>query len=254
MAIAAPAVPAPVAVASPYVAQNFVVFTGPGTDIAGTPQTGTLASCVSSCNATPGCLGFSRLKSAADTDATQQCYLKQNLSAKTNNNPTWQTWTPAPVVATTTSVSTPASIQVAAPYINNAQLFNATKKVLDCTGGVCNQNTLLQAWDPNTNGGQRFTFIPSAADPTIGTLMSNNICVDVPNSSTALGTQLQTYPCNGTGAQKWQSSRNPAGGWMFKNTNSGMCMDVDGSAAVTNGTRIQQWTCLSNTNQSWNTS
>ena len=192
------------AVVPPYTAQNYVVYSAPGTDITTVPnpQTGTLASCVSMCSATPGCLGFSRRKSAADTDATQQCYLKQNLSLKTNNDSTWQTWVPSAPVIATSAVSTPASIQVTAPYINNSQLFNATKKVLDCAGGVCNQNTPLQAWDPNSNGGQRFTFKPSSADPTIGTLVSNNICVDVPNSSTALGTQLQTYPCNGTAAQK----------------------------------------------------
>ena len=93
--VVTPGTATPVAV---YTAQDFVVFTGPGTDIVGTPQTGTLASCVSTCNSTPGCLGFSRRKSATDMDATQQCYLKQNLSPKTNNDPTWQTWLP-PVAA-----------------------------------------------------------------------------------------------------------------------------------------------------------
>jgi hypothetical protein len=113
-------------------------------------------------------------------------------------------------------------------------------------------------------------------------------CIDVPNSSTANGTQVQLWDCHGGTNQRWASTAGRelrvygnkcldanGGGtsngtaviiwdchggtnqqWSI-NTNgtvtsvrSGLCLDASG-AATTNGTRIQLWSCNGGANQQW---
>lgn len=77
----------------PYLYNDFVVWTANGTDLAGQPMIGTLTECENKCDTTPGCVGFSRAKGAADT-VSSQCYLKQNLnSSRSNGDATWKTYT-----------------------------------------------------------------------------------------------------------------------------------------------------------------
>lgn len=72
----------------------------------------------------------------------------------------------------------------------------------------------------------------------------NNLCVDVPNSNFADGVQVQTWGCNGTGAQKWEAT----GGAL--RTSNNMCLDVPwGSTA--SGAIIQIATCSGNPAQQW---
>ncbi len=67
----------------------------------------------------------------------------------------------------------------------------------------------------------------------------NNKCIDIPNSNTNDGTQLQMWDCNGTGAQSWQ--------WYSDGSVRalGKCMDV-AWGAVTNGAIIQIANCSGN--------
>ena len=62
-------------------------------------------------------------------------------------------------------------------------------------------------------------------------------CLDVQNSGTANGTQVQLWTCNGTGAQRW--TRTAAGELRGVGDR---CLDVNGSGTA-NGTKIQIWTC-----------
>jgi poly(3-hydroxybutyrate) depolymerase len=113
-------------------------------------------------------------------------------------------------------------------------------------------------------------------------------CLDVPNSSTTNGTQLQLFDCQGGSGQRWtytsskqltvfgnkcldangQGTSNgttviiwdcngQANQQWIVNSNgtvtggqSGLCLDANG-AATANGTKIILWSCNSQTNQQW---
>ena len=70
-------------------------------------------------------------------------------------------------------------------------------------------------------------------------------CVDVAGSSTADGTHVQLYTCNGTGAQQW--TWNTGDGTIRA---LGKCMDVSGGGTA-NGTKVQLWTCNGTGAQAW---
>ena len=112
-------------------------------------------------------------------------------------------------------------------------------------------------------------------------------CVDVAGASTANGTAVQLYDCNGTGAQSWtvgngdntiralgkcldvtaaattngtkiqlyDCNATGAQNWTVSNgalinTGSGKCLDATGQSSA-NGTRLQIWTCTNGSNQRW---
>lgn len=69
-------------------------------------------------------------------------------------------------------------------------------------------------------------------------------CVDVAAASSANGTAVQLYDCNGTGAQNWTVS---ADGSLKA---LGKCMDATGQGTA-NGTKIQLWDCSGGGAQKW---
>ncbi|MFI1093280.1 ricin-type beta-trefoil lectin domain protein [Streptomyces sp. NPDC020917] len=112
-------------------------------------------------------------------------------------------------------------------------------------------------------------------------------CVDVAGASSANGTAVQLYDCNGTGAQQWTvgsdgtlkalgkcmdiTAAGTADGtqvqlydcngtgaqvWQHQsngelvNPTSGKCLDATGPSSA-NGTRLQIWTCFDSANQQW---
>ena len=113
-------------------------------------------------------------------------------------------------------------------------------------------------------------------------------CVDVPNSSTANGTQVQLYDCTGNAGQRWTytsgkqlqvygtkcldaSNQGTANGTMvivwdcngqanqqwnvnaagtITGAQSGLCLDANG-AATANGTKLILWSCNGGSNQRW---
>ncbi|MCK2215013.1 family 16 glycosylhydrolase [Actinomadura sp. ATCC 31491] len=113
-------------------------------------------------------------------------------------------------------------------------------------------------------------------------------CVDVAGASTANGTAVQLYDCNGTAAQSWSwnsdgsvralgkcmdvTSGSTANGaqvqlydcngtgaqkWTYNsgtgqivNPQSGRCLDATGVSSA-NGTRLQIWDCTGGANQKW---
>ena len=73
-------------------------------------------------------------------------------------------------------------------------------------------------------------------------------CLDVPNSTSAAGAQLQIWDCNGQPNQAWtHTSSNQltvtAGG-------AQMCLDANGNG-TSNGTKVVTWTCNGQANQQW---
>src|SRR6266542_2961173 len=69
-------------------------------------------------------------------------------------------------------------------------------------------------------------------------------CVDVAGASSANGTRVQLYTCNGTNAQQWTVGAD--------NTIRalGRCLDV-AAAGIANGTRVQLWDCNGTGAQRW---
>jgi hypothetical protein len=91
---------------------------------------------------------------------------------------------------------------------------------------------------------------PSAALAVTGTGPITGIggkCVDVAGASSANGTQVQLYTCNGTAAQQWVVG---ADGTIRA---LGKCLDV-AAAGTTNGTKVQIYDCNGTNAQSWSQS
>jgi hypothetical protein len=70
-------------------------------------------------------------------------------------------------------------------------------------------------------------------------------CLDVPNSSTTNGTQVQLYDCHGLTNQRFTSTASN------QLTVVGKCLDANGRGTA-NGTAVIIWDCNGQTNQQWN--
>ncbi|MEV4057525.1 ricin-type beta-trefoil lectin domain protein [Amycolatopsis sp. NPDC049688] len=81
---------------------------------------------------------------------------------------------------------------------------------------------------------------------TAGTLRALGKCLDVAAAATANGTKVQLYDCNGTGAQQWTHTASN----QLVNPASGKCLDATGPSSA-DGTPLQIWTCTGAANQSW---
>ena len=68
-------------------------------------------------------------------------------------------------------------------------------------------------------------------------------CVDVAAASSANGTAVQLYDCNGTNAQSWNNTGSQLQAL-------GKCLDVAGGATAS-GTVVQLWDCNGTGAQSW---
>ena len=86
-------------------------------------------------------------------------------------------------------------------------------------------------------------FVP-IANPSTAMVGHSGSCADISGSSTANGTKIQMWTCNGSGAQAWS--------WYADGTLRalGKCMDIK-SAGTANGTLVQLHTCHGGANQVW---
>lgn len=90
------------------------------------------------------------------------------------------------------------------------------------------------------------TVTPAAA--ATGTITGlGGKCLDVAGASSANGTAVQLYDCNGTAAQQWTVETDGTVRAL------GKCLDVTGSSTA-NGTRLQLWDCTGAANQKWTVS
>jgi hypothetical protein len=71
-------------------------------------------------------------------------------------------------------------------------------------------------------------------------------CIDVPNSSTTNGTQVQLWDCSGNSNQRWTYTSSKQ---LMVYGNK--CLDANGKG-TTNGTTVIIWDCNGQTNQQWN--
>ncbi|WBQ07150.1 ricin-type beta-trefoil lectin domain protein [Kribbella sp. CA-293567] len=133
----------------------------------------------------------------------------------------------------------------------------------------------------------RVNSLTSGGGGTGGEVKALNKCMDVAGASSADGTPVQLYDCNGSAAQKWNRpgdgtiralgkcldiagggtaegtklqiatcSGNPAQQWTYTgakdlvNPQSNKCLDVPSGSAA-NGNRLQIWTCNGSAAQKW---
>ncbi|MGZ3144579.1 glycosyl hydrolase family 18 protein [Lentzea chajnantorensis] len=101
----------------------------------------------------------------------------------------------------------------------------------DTTGSTSLLNAI---WEAASGGTQN--------PPTGGTITGyGGKCVDVAGASSANGTAVQLYTCNGTNAQQWTRT-----GQTLRAL--GKCLDASGTA---NGAVTQLWDCTGAGNQQW---
>jgi endo-1,4-beta-xylanase len=74
-------------------------------------------------------------------------------------------------------------------------------------------------------------------------------CLDVPNLSTAAGTQLDIWDCNGGSNQLW--THTSSGQLTVYSGSSQMCLDAY-SNQTSPGTKVEIWSCNGGANQQWN--
>lgn len=72
-------------------------------------------------------------------------------------------------------------------------------------------------------------------------------CLDVAGASSANGTAVQLYDCNGTAAQQWTVGSDGTIRAL------GKCLDVTGNSTA-DGARLQLWDCAGSANQQWTVS
>ena len=70
-------------------------------------------------------------------------------------------------------------------------------------------------------------------------------CLDAPANATA-GTKAQLWDCNGGGGQQWTVNADGT----IRAVQSGLCLDVDRNRTA-NGTLVLLWTCTAAANQRW---
>jgi hypothetical protein len=74
-------------------------------------------------------------------------------------------------------------------------------------------------------------------------------CMDVDNSTTTQGTQLQIWDCNSGSNQRW--TRTSSGELRVYGDTSPLCLDASGRGTA-NGTQAVIWSCNGQNNQQWN--
>ncbi len=79
-----------------------------------------------------------------------------------------------------------------------------------------------------------------------GQLETLGKCLDIDGNSTAEGTKVELWTCDGVGGQVWRQQANGS----LVNPQSGLCLDDPGSN-TTNGTQLQIWDCNGTGAQDW---
>ena len=74
-------------------------------------------------------------------------------------------------------------------------------------------------------------------------------CLDVPNSSTTAGTQVDISTCSGAAGQSW--THTSSGALTVYSGSTQMCLDASGRG-TTAGTKVIVWSCNGQANQQWN--
>ncbi|WP_328653131.1 RICIN domain-containing protein [Micromonospora sp. NBC_00330] len=127
--------------------------------------------------------------------------------------------------------------------------FNASCAITSLTGSGTNLSLTVT----NQSGLDRLRHGWGLDGPTTPPTGSGNVlrgvgsnrCLDVPSASTANGTQVAIWDCNGGSNQRWVAQPNGA-----LQVYGNKCLDVPGHS-TTAGARVQIWDCNGGANQQW---
>jgi hypothetical protein len=130
------------------------------------------------------------------------------------------------------AVTGPVTVQDSVVTLsNNGITVNVPHNNVDETSSI----TLLPPGDGPAPVGQQIVGAQSAR------------CVDVPNSTTTNGTQVQLWDCGTTTGQRWTYTS----GRQMTVYGGAKCLDASG-AGTSNGTQVIIWDCNGQSNQQWN--
>ena len=126
----------------------------------------------------------------------------------------------------------------------------------DVFGNTGASGAAIDQWTCNGQSNQQFQFVPASGG--YGELQAQNSGDDVTVSGTvtAAGTpDIVQQPVSGSAASLWLPVQQSDGSWSFKNSASGLCLDVYGASTST-GQQLDQWTCKNapGTNQDFSAS
>lgn len=135
-------------------------------------------------------------------------------------------------------------------YYLYSQIGNKITYLLDVDGNSSDNGTNIGIWSDTGADAQQFKFVLNEDGTyTIRTKTSNDkSCVEIADASNSSGANVQQWAVNGNSCQSWILEQAEDTGctmdtnsvYMFKNSASGMYMEVEGGKAA-DGTNVQQW-------------
>jgi hypothetical protein len=114
---------------------------------------------------------------------------------------------------------------------------------LDVFGNTTAAGAAVDQWTCNGQSNQQFQFV--AGSGGYGALQAQNSGDDVTvaGSATAAGTaDIVQEPASSSASGQWLPVQQSDGSWEFKNSASGLCLDVTGAGSNT-GQQLDQWAC-----------
>ena len=114
---------------------------------------------------------------------------------------------------------------------------------LDVSGNTGAAGAAIDQWTCNGQSNQQFQFVATSGG--YGELQAQNSGDDltVSGSATAAGTpDIVQQPVSGSASSQWLPVAQSDGSWEFKNSGSGLCLDVYGASSST-GQQLDQWSC-----------
>jgi hypothetical protein len=114
---------------------------------------------------------------------------------------------------------------------------------LDVYGNTTASGAAIDQWTCNGQSNQQFQFVPGSGG--YGALQAQNSgdVVTVTGSATAAGTpDIAQEPAGSSASGQWLPVQQSDGSWEFKNSASGLCLDVYGAGSNL-GQQLDQWAC-----------
>jgi hypothetical protein len=113
----------------------------------------------------------------------------------------------------------------------------------DVYGNTTASGAAIDQWTCNGQSNQQFEFAPGSGG--YGELQAENSGDDitVTGNATAAGTpDIVQEPASGSASSQWLPMQQSDGSWQFKNSASGLCLDVYGAGSNL-GQQLDQWPC-----------
>jgi hypothetical protein len=114
---------------------------------------------------------------------------------------------------------------------------------LDVFGNTTTAGAAIDQWTCNGQSNQQFQFVPGSGGAGQLQAQNSSDIITVTGSATAAGTpDIVQEPASTSASAQWLPMRQSDGSFEFKNSASGLCLDVTGAGANT-GQQLDQWPC-----------